>query len=127
MHDQRENALVALAPAERVTANNNSTGIDISQYIGTLKIKLDAQNQAGTNPTLDVKIQESDTIDGTYTDVTDGEFTQVTDAAVADEDIILDTRALKKFIRTDDVIGGTDTPSFDRAVTLVGRKQVGNS
>lgn len=126
MHDHaREMDLQVMEAAEQISAGGNGTGLDISGYIGTLAVHLNAENESGTNPTLDVHIEESDD-NSTYTDVTDGAFAQVTDAAAADEKLVLDTRALKKYIRAVDALGGT-SPVFNRAIALMGRKQVGAS
>jgi len=129
MHDTRDLNIVTLGVAERIAADADQTGVDISGLIGTIAINQTAKNVAGTDPTLDTVLEDSaDNI--TFAAITGGAFTQVTDAgtkAAVDETLYLDSRALKKYIRVADDIGGTDTPSFDRAVTLIGQQLVGGA
>jgi len=122
-HDMREFQQVELKRAARITSTASATGIDISAYIGTIKVVLSATKVSGTDPTNDAKLQESDTVGGTYTDVTGGGFTQLTDSGT--ETLHVDTRGLKSFIRLTETIGGTSTPTFDSAAIVVGRKQTG--
>src|SRR5262245_15878765 len=63
---------------------------------------------SGTTPTLDGKIQESDTLGGTYTDIAGATFTQVTASTNLQT---INFRRSKRFLRYVGTIGGT-TPSF---------------
>lgn len=92
MHDMREFQQVELGKAARVTTTANNTGVDISDYIGTIKLPLSVTAVSGTTPTLNCKIQDSDD-NSTYADVTGGAFTEVT-TSDAFETLHLDTRAL---------------------------------
>lgn len=121
-----ENELVeANLDAGRFITTANGTGIDVSSFIGKLKLILNFGAGGGTTPTMDVKIQESsdstDGSDGTWADVSGATFTQVIDAASL-QSIAIDTRGVKKWIRTVKTITGT-SPTFDGAVTFVGQKQ----
>lgn len=121
-----DNELVeASLDAGRFTTTANGVGIDVSAYQGKLKATLNFDAGAGTTPTMDVKIQESsdstDGSDGTWADVSGLTFTQVIDAASL-QSIAIDTRAVKKWIRTVKTITG-DSPIFDGAVTVVGQTQ----
>jgi len=122
-HDMREFQQVEAKRAARVSATGSQTGISIVDYIGTLKVVLSASKVSGTTPTLAVKLEESDTVGGTYTDVTGGGFTTLSDAS-GTETIHVDTRGLKSFIRVTETLGGT-SPVFDSSVIVVGRKQKG--
>lgn len=121
-HDQRENYQLELAPATEVTATGNGTGVDIGDYIGTLKIMASVEAVSGTTPTLDLKVQDSPD-NSAWTDVTNGAFTQVT-TSDAFETLHLDTRAMDQYIRIVDTAGGT-SPVYRRAVLAVGRRQTG--
>lgn len=112
--------VLSLAAAASINATTNSTGVDVSDFTGPGKLVLNAAALTGTTPTLDVKIQHSDTLGGTYTD-TGVSFTQVTGAGALFEvkDVAMDQ--FKPFIRVVSTLGGT-TPVSVRSVTLVGIK-----
>ena len=121
-----ENELVDFSlDAGRFITTANGVGVNVSSFIGKLKAMLNFGAGGGTTPTLDVKIQDSadstDGSDGTWADVTGLTFTQVIDAASL-QSIAIDTRAVRKWIRTVKTITGT-SPTFDGAVTVVGQKQ----
>lgn len=103
------------------TSTVTGTGVDLKDYIGSLKVTQDVGTVGGTTPTLDGKIQESDD-NSTFTDVTGLAFTQVT-ATGNQQSIAVDTRAVKRYIRYVGTIAGT-APTFDMGVSLVGKKQV---
>lgn len=109
-----------LAPA-RKTASENGAAIDLQQYVGDLKVILCSSAGGGTTPTLDVKLQESDTAAGTFTDIPGAAFTQVT-AAASTAAITLNADSAKRYIRAVTTIAGT-TPTFDMALVAVGMKQ----
>ena len=49
--------LAALLSPSAVTADGNSPGLDIRDYVGDLALVLSAKNTAGTSPTMAVKLQ----------------------------------------------------------------------
>jgi|SRR5262245_22636127 len=73
----------------------------------------------GTTPTLDVKIQESDTSGGTYTDITGATFAQQT---ASNKWLAINFNRTKRFCRAVATIAGT-TPSFTLAVVIFGQKK----
>jgi len=99
--------------------------IDLSQYEGDVRVTLQANNQAGTDPTLDVACHGSsdDGVADAYAAITGGGFTQVTDAAASTQTIVLDTRAIERYLQVKLTIGGTDSPAFEVAVSITGRKK----
>jgi hypothetical protein len=117
---------VALLPAQSVTADGNGPGVDVREFTGEMAVFLAAKNTAGTTPTLDVKLQDSDD-DSTYADVAGATFTQVTDAgtlAAVLHKITVNASALKRYVRAVADIGGTDSPAFLASCFAVGVKQV---
>ena len=94
-----------------LTATANGTAVDALGY-NSLAAALEVGTVSGTSPTLDVKLQESDTSGGTYTDISGAAFTQVT---ASNNSQILRVEGLgtsrKRFIRAVATIAGT-TPSF---------------
>ena len=114
--------LIPLHPTAVRTATATGTGIDITDYVGELAVILDSAAGTGTAPTLDVKLQDSDAVGGTYADIAGATFTQVITAAGAQK-IAVKVDAINKFIRAVGTIGGTG-PSFAFSVKAVGVKQV---
>ena len=121
MKDTASLATLEILPAARATATANGTGVDISDYIGRITFSLSADAMGGTTPTGNVKLQESDD-DSTYSDITGAAFAEVTDAAAVQEDITLDSRALKQYVRAVQTITGTN-PTFDRCLLAKAEKQ----
>lgn len=114
---------VSLVAAAVVAATANGTGVDIKDYVGTLQLLLDAgAPTAGTTPTLDVKIQDSDD-NTTFADVTGKAFTQVTTVA-SRQQLVIDTNSVRRYIRSVVTIGGTATPAYPVSLQGVGIKQV---
>lgn len=118
---------VSLAAAGRRTSTLTGSAVDVLDYEGPAMFILNAAAAtAGTSPTLDVKIQHSDTTtSGDFVDVTGGAFTQVTDVAgtAGVQKKILNVASLKKYVRVIGTIAGTNTPTFDFAVEFVGLKK----
>lgn len=105
---------ITLQPMADITSTTTGTGVNVQEYVGEAVFLVAAKNVAGTNPTLDVKLQESDD-DSTYTDVTGGAFTQVTEAgtkAAKQYKLNINIDGAKKYIRTVATIGGTSSPQF---------------
>lgn len=113
--------VLTLSAAAAVTASGNVTGVDITSYVGKAMVVLTSAAGAGTSPTLDVKLQDSATVGGTYADITGAAFAQVTATAVALK-LTIDVDAAKPFIRVVDTVSGT-SPSFTRGVSLLALKQ----
>ena len=116
--------LVALGPAGRRTSTLTGAAFDVRDYIGTGAIVQQASAAvAGTAPTLNGKIQDSADGSTGWADVAGAVFAEVTDAA-ANEKIGIAFNAVKRYLRYVGTIAGTDTPTFDFACALIGRKQI---
>jgi len=112
--------LKELEAADSFTSTNNGTGVDCSGLDGQVVVVLSATNVSGTSPTLDVKLQTSATVGGTYADISGATFTQVTDAADSTEKIVLDVGSVATdFIRAVGTLAGT-SPVFEYSVALLG-------
>ncbi len=120
------NSVVELvACAERTSTLTPSSGVDVSDYTGAMNIILQSSAAtAGTNPTLNCKLQESDESGANFTDVSGATFAEVTDAADVTEMIIVNVDELKQYIRVVCTVGGTSTPTFQFGVSAVASKQV---
>lgn len=115
-------AVVSLAASAYVAASANRTGVDMLSYDGQALLVMDASATAGSGQTLDVKIQHSDTLGGTYAD-TGVAFTQVTSAAASYQQIAIDVDKYKRFLRVVDTAGGS-LAGCARSVQLLAKRRV---
>lgn len=118
----REIKFQELLPAKVISATTNGTGVDLQGAINPggreMKAILDIGSKSGTNPTCDVKIQESDALGSGYTDISGAVFTQAT--AETSEQIHFRTN--KRYVRAVATLGGT-TPTFGICVLLLTNKR----
>ena len=118
--------LDTLLACDSRTASANGTGVDLEGSTGAegeaIVILTSDAASAGTNPTLDVKLQESDALGSGYADISGATFTQVTNAA-SSQKITINTNDTKRYLRAVGTIGGTSSPAFTYAVELISAKQ----
>jgi len=109
------NPKLGLTP-QTATSTQTGTGIDCSGYDEVVYVLM-VGAVSGTSPTLDVKIQESDAVGGTYADISGAAFAQVTTAT---HQLHLDTRvnSAKPWQRVVGTITGS-SPSFALAVPML--------
>ncbi len=116
----------ALAAAARRTSTLTGTAFDALSYEAEALIVLNASAAtAGTTPTLDVKLQHSDTTTaGDFVD-TGYAFAQVTDVSgtAGVQTLKVNISDLKRYLRVIGTIAGTNTPTFDFSVEFVGIKK----
>ncbi len=104
---------------QAVTAGTNGSAVDLDNTLdGFAELVVGAVS--GTSPTLDVKLQESETSGGTYTDIAGATFAQV---VAANKEEVLNFKRSKRHVRAAVTTGGT-SPSFTLAVSIFGRKRV---
>ena len=109
-----------LFPAGPLTADENGAGIDVRELVDNGKLVLLVEAVSGTTPTCDARIQDCDTIGGTYADLVPAlAFTQI--AAVDSQQAIdIDLDRTRGFIRIAFDTGGT-TPVYEAGCVLLGR------
>lgn len=111
------------SPTAARTATALGSAIDMLGYEGNAVFVLDsAEATAGTNPTLDVKLQHCDTSGGSYTDITGAVFTQVT-ATASRQKLVVDLGKVKRYVKESHTIGGTNSPSFVHSLNMVAMKK----
>lgn len=115
--------LTNLHPTTARTATGNGTGADVQARDGDLYLVLDSAAGTGTSPTLDVTVESSDTLGGTYTAITGAAFTRVTTTA-SQQSLVISKDEARRFIRIVYTLGGT-TPSFTFSVNAVGVNKYG--
>ena len=116
---------LALVPMADITETTTGTGIDVTDYVGSIAVVLSGKNVAGTSPTLIVKLQDSADND-TFADITGAVFTTVTAAgtkASTLQKISVNIDGAAKYLRAVATIGGTVSPEFLLSCTAVGVKQ----
>lgn len=110
----------SLVPATR-TATGNGTGIRVGKCTHVI-VLLNVGTVTGTSPTLDVTLQTSTAVGGTYAAVTGAAFTQVTATPSTATDVAVGIFAVNgqnQFLRAVATIGGT-SPSFPSCVSFIG-------
>ena len=124
-HVGTELQTLALVPMADITETTTGTGIDVTDYVGSIAVVLSGKNVAGTSPTLIVKLQDSADND-TFADITGAVFTTVTAAgtkASTLQKISVNIDGAAKYLRAVATIGGTDAPEFLLSCTALGVKQ----
>lgn len=122
---------IIIAAIGTVNADGQTTGIDLGpagasgpNYEGQIAFLLHAVNTAGTNPTLAIKLQHSDESGANYTDVTGGGFTGLTTTTVNGlQKVVVKRENLKRYVRLDYDIGGTDSPAYTLSCQAVVAKK----
>jgi hypothetical protein len=119
---------VELLRAVSKTANVNGTGVQIRDYVGSVKIiqSSGAITSGDDNSTYTFTIQHSNESGANYTNVT----TYSDDLTAANNVggvVVVDipTRLLKDYVRVVGNIAGANSPAFPVTVLLSGIKQVG--
>ena len=115
----------ALFANDSRTASANGTGFDTQgsndvEGEAIIILASDAAS-AGSSPTLDVKLQESDD-NSTFTDISGATFSQVT-RSQSTQKISINTNDYGRYIRAVGTIGGTSSPAFTYAVVMVYSKK----
>lgn len=101
---------------QAATATVTGTGIDCSGFEEVVYVLM-VGAVSGTSPTLDVAIQESATVGGTYTAITGATIAQVT-TATHQFHVGARVNTAKPFQRVVATIAGT-TPSFTMSVAML--------
>ena len=90
--------ILGLLRNDVVAATGTGSAIDLLGYEGDIAVLLDAEAGGGTI-TYAVKLTESDTSGGTYTDVTGGGFTTTTANTASLQKIFVNVSNLKRFVK----------------------------
>ena len=113
--------VLSLLPSDVVTTTGLGSAVDLEDYEGEMAVVLDAE-AGGASITYAVKLQESDTSGGTYTDVTGGAFTITEGNTALVEKISVNTNDMKRFVKLSiTVTGGTGAGAVS-VVALASKK-----
>lgn len=125
MRNIYNNVIEFVPAAVRTSTLTPSSGVDLSSFDGDMNIILTSSAAtAGTNPTLNCKLQHSDASDSGFTDVTGVAFSEITGAADSTQMLTIDADSLKRYARVVCTIAGTNTPTFAFGVVAVCGRQV---
>ena len=128
MRLNQANVVELVANAVRTSTLTPAAGAYVADYDGPCHFILQSSAAtAGTNPTLNVKLQHSDAAESGFEDFAGATFTQVTGAADRTEMITRQIGDMKKYVRCVGTIAGTNTPTFAFGVTMVGVLQSGRN
>ena len=100
-----------------------STGVDITDYEGLIGVDMTACTVTGTPTTATLTIETSDTLGSGYTAV--GTAATVTAGAGARNRQILDTNALKRYLRVTLAFVGGTAPTLTGVVNITACKKQG--
>ena len=113
-----------LIPNAAVTADGNGTGVDLITLTGEIAIVCDVPAPvAGTNPTLDLIVEDSADNSSFAALSPATAFTQVA-AEASVQKISLNKDAVRRYLRIRKDIGGTDNPQYLVSVKAYGVKRV---
>jgi hypothetical protein len=113
--------VLSLLPNDVVTATGTGSAVDLQGYEGDIAVLLDAE-AGGAGITYAVKLTESATSGGSYTDVSGGAFTTTTANTASVQKIYVNASNLKRYIKVSiTVAGGTGAGAV--SVVAVGSKK----
>ena len=108
------------APIKTITANGDETGVNFTGFDGDIVFRLN-YTAAGSGATFDFRIEESDTVGGTYTAVSNGAFTQIGNAA-GSQTLVIAKDNTKNFLRFS-VVSDAGTGSSSVSCDYIGVKK----
>lgn len=113
--------VLSLLPNDVVTTTGLGSAVDLEDYEGEMAVVLDAE-AGGASITYAVKLQESDTSGGSYTDVTGGAFTTTDANAALVEKISVNTNDMKRFVKLSITVAGGTGAGAVSVVALASKK-----
>jgi hypothetical protein len=113
--------VLSLLPNDVVTATGTGSAVDLQGYEGDIAVVLDAE-AGGASITYAVKLTESATSGGSYTDVSGGAFTTTAANTASVQKIYVNASDLKRYIKVSiTVAGGTGAGAV--SVVALGSKK----
>lgn len=116
--------ITTVRPSALFTASANIDGVDLRDYVGKVALVVNVGvAHAGTSPTYDLYVQSSVNANGTGPVNANVTLTQVANTN-SFQVLEIDTRAVRRYLRLVQTIGGSSSPNFPVSIALVGTKQV---
>jgi len=112
---------LAVRPCALSATTGVGSAIDLNDYEGDIVFSLDA-SAGGASVTYAVKITESDTSGGTYTDVSGGGFTTSAANTAVQEKIYVNSNDLKRYVKASVTVAGGTGTGFVSVVALAAKK-----
>ena len=113
--------LLAVRPNALSASTGVGSAIDLNDYEGDIAFVLDA-SAGGSGITYAVKLTESDTSGGSYTDVSGGAFTTTTANTALQEKIFVNSNNMKRYIKASVTVAGGTGTGFVSVTGLAAKK-----
>ena len=93
--------IITVLDVDNYNGGQNSSVVDLIDYDGNVASLINANNvTAGTTKTVDFKLQECATEDGTFVDATDYNFKQLTDSdSNGNHVVIIDCQNVDRYVK----------------------------
>jgi FlaG/FlaF family flagellin (archaellin) len=109
---------------QAIGANANVTNIDLRDYIGSVDVVFNIGVGTGTSPTYDAYLQSGSESNGANaTNISGASITQAANAN-SFQQISVDTKAVGRYLKVVQTVGGSGTPLMPAGIVLIGTKQV---
>ena len=112
---------LAVRPNALSATTGVGSAIDLNDYEGDIVFSLDA-SAGGASVTYAVKITESDTSGGSYTDVSGGGFTTSAANTAVQEKIYVNSNDMKRYIKASVTVAGGTGTGYVSVVALAAKK-----
>ena len=120
---RRATTLLSLIPNDVTASTKTGSAVDLQNLEGDIECILDAE-AGGSSVTYAVKLTESDTSGGSYTDVASGAFTTTAANTASVQKLTVNTDEMKRFIKVVvTVAGGSGTGAV--SVSALGQPKYG--
>lgn len=120
---RRATTLLSLIPNDVTASTKTGSAVDLQDLEGDMECILDAE-AGGSSVTYAVKLTESDTSGGSYTDVASGAFTTTAADTASVQKLTVNTDEMKRFIKVVvTVAGGSGTGAV--SVSALGQPKYG--
>lgn len=120
---RRATTLLSFIPNDVTASTKTGSAVDLQDLEGDMECILDAE-AGGASVTYAVKLTESDTSGGSYTDVASGAFTTTAADTASVQKLTVNTDEMKRFIKVVvTVAGGSGTGAV--SVTALGQPKYG--
>ena len=120
---RRATTLLSLIPNDVTASTKTGSAVDLQDLEGDMECILDAE-AGGSSVTYAVKLTESNTSGGSYTDVASGAFTTTAADTASVQKLTVNTDEMKRFIKVVvTVAGGSGTGAV--SVSALGQPKYG--
>ncbi len=119
--------IITALDVDNYNGGQNSNVIDLVDYDGNIAVVISANNVTiGTTKTVDFKLQQSATADGTFVDAVDYNFKQLTDTdSNKVHSVVVDSQNLDRYVKLVSTHGTGATAIYGAMLLAVPRENIG--